>query len=210
MFKLPTSWKEISLKTYCDFEKIINDKSLDNHAKDVEIVSLLSGLSRSEILVLPLKTFHECLDKISFLNNLDLIVPLKSSKHLRFCIRGKWFKINLNASDLNGGQYIDLMTFLKENENPLLNIHNVLAVIATPLKWGLIPQKYDGKDHADRASFLYENMPMSIAYPVLVFFCNLSQHLTAAMQDYLKTETTKKMNQIQAEMLDIMSVTAGL
>jgi len=210
MPKLPTSWKEISLKTYCGFEKIINDKSLDNHGKDVEIISLLSGISRSEILALPLKTLHECLDKIKFLNYLDLIRPLKNSKHLRFCIKGRWFKIKLNASDLTGGQYIDLMTFLKENENPTANIHNVLAVIVAPLKWGLIPIKYDGKDQSERAAFLYENMSMSIAYPILVFFCNLSQHLTAAMQDYLKTETTKKMNQIQTEMMDIMSVTAGL
>jgi len=210
MPKLPNSWKEISLKTYCGFEKIMNDQSLDNHAKDVEIVSLLTGISRSEILALPLKTLHEYMDKVKFLNNLDLIEPLKNSKNFRFCIKGKWFKIKLNASDLTGGQYIDLMTFLKENENPVSNIHNILAVIATPLKWGLMPIKYDGKDHAERSSFLYEYMPMSIAYPILVFFCNLSQHLTTAMQDYLKTETTRKMNLIQAEMLDIMNVTAGL
>src|SRR6185312_7334758 len=121
MPKLPTSWKEISLKTYCGFEKIMNDKGLDNHAKDVEIISLLTGISRNEILALPLKTLYEYIDKIKFLNNLDLIEPLKNSKNFRFCIKGKWFKIKLNASGLTGGQYIDLMTFLKENDNPISN-----------------------------------------------------------------------------------------
>ena len=210
MPKLPTSWKEISLKTYCGFEKIMNDQSLDNHSKYVEIVSLLSGLSRIEILDLPLNSLNECMDKVSFMNSLDLIRPLKNARQVRFCIRGRWFRINLNALKLTGGQYIDLMTFLKDNENPISNIHRILAVIATPLKWGLIPVKYDGKDHQERASFLLENMPMSIAYPVLVFFCNLSQHLTAAMKDYLKTETIGKMNQIQTELLNIMSVMVGL
>ena len=197
MPQLPTSWKEISLKTYCSLDKIFKDNTLNATEKDVEILSLLSDKPRSEILKLPFNTRHELLRKIGFLNNLDSIKPIKSSKRIRFFIKGKRFEIKLNATELTGGQYIDLMTFLKEPEATNQNIHSIIAVLTQPLKWGLFRTKYDGKDHAARAALFYENIPVSVAYPILVFFCNLSEHLTVAMQAYLKTETTKKMELIR-------------
>lgn len=101
------------------------------------------------------------------------------------------------------------MTFLKDPEAANQNIHNVLAVIASPLKFGFIKTKYNGKDHEARAKFFFENMPVSIAYPALVFFCNLSELLTLPMAAYLQQETTGKMNQIQTQMQDIMTAMAG-
>ena len=206
---LPTSWKEISLKTYVEIDRIIKDNMLNTSEKDVEVLSLLSGKARSEILGLSFNSRHELLCKIGFLNNLDSLKPLKSSKRLRFSIKGKRFEIKLNATELTGGQYIDLMTFLKEPDTTNQNIHNILAVLAKPLKWGFIKTRYHGKDHEKRASFFYENLPISIAYPILVFFCNLSQHLTVAMQDYLKTRTAQKMELIRLGMQDIMNATDG-
>ncbi len=206
---LPTSWKEISLKTYCLLDGIIKDNDLNTIDKDIEILSLLSEKPRSEILALPFNVRHGYLRKIEFLNNLNSIKPLQSAKSFRFFIKGKRFEIKLNATELTGGQYIDLMTFLKDPEATNQNIHNILAVIVLPLKFGLFKSKYDGEAHAIRAAFFYENMSVSIAYPILVFFCNLSEHLTQAIQDYLKTETVKKMDMIKVGMQDIMSATAG-
>jgi len=209
MLTLPTSWKEISLKTYCELNRIIKDNDLNTNDKDIEILSLLSSKPRNEILALPFNIRHEFMRKIGFLNNLDSIEPLQSAKNFRFFIKGKRFEIKLNATELTGGQYIDLMTFLKDTEATNQNIHNILAVIASPLKFGFFKTRYHGKDHLTRAAFFYENMPLSIAYPILVFFCNLSEHLTIAMQTYLKTETTQKMELIRHGMKDIMSATAG-
>jgi len=210
MPKLPTSWKKISLKTYVELDRIIKDNTLNTSEKDIEVLALLFGKARSDILGLPFNIRHELLQKIQFLNNLDSIKPLRLSKGFRFLIKGRRFEITLNATELTGGQYIDLMTFLKDTEATNQNIHNILAVLAAPLKLGFIKTKYDGKDHEKRAAFFYENMPVSIAYPILVFFCNLSEHLTVAMQAYLKTETSKKMELIRLRMQDIMSATAGL
>jgi hypothetical protein len=124
-------------------------------------------------------------------------------------LKGKRFRLLLNVSVLTGGQYIDLMTFLKNPEAINQNIHNVLAVIASPLKLGLFKTKYDGKKQAERAKFFHDNMPVSIAYPILVFFCNLSSHLTPAIAAYLNRDTMEKMSMVQHQVQDIMNATDG-
>jgi len=204
--KLATSWKQITLKTFSELDAIIRNNALQTSEKDIEILSLLSGKSIEEIHALPFKTKNKYLTQISFLNKLEII---KEKVPAYFMIKRRIFRLTLNATELNGGQYIDLMNFLKDPDATTRNIHNVLAIIALPMKFGLIKTKYSGKKHAPRAKFFYENMPVSIAYPILVFFCNLFAYLTIATADYLKTETRKKMNQISMEMQDIMSVSVG-
>ena len=204
--KLPTSWKQISLKTFSELDSIIRNDRLNSNEKDLAILSLLSGKSNEEIQALPFKTRNKYLKQIQFLNKLDMA---RKGVPKFLMIKGKLFRLTLNATELSGGQYIDLMNFLKDPDATTKNIHNVLAVIALSMKFGLIKTRYDGKNHATRAKFFYENMPVSIAYPILVFFCNLSVSLTSATADYLKTETRKKMNEISRQMQDIMSVSAG-
>ena len=203
---LPKSWKEITLQKFSDLDLILKDEDLDASAKDLKILTLLIGKSEGEILALPFKTKHLLLKKMSFLYDLGSIQP---KVHKYFSLKGKRFRFILNTTELSGGQYIDLMTFLKDPDALNQNIHNVLAVIASPMKFGILKTKYNGKKHEALARFFYENMSVAIAYPALVFFCKLSEHLTLPMADYLRRETTTQMNQIQTQLQDFRSAMAG-
>ena len=132
---LPKSWNQITLKTFAELDLIVRDASLDTNDKDIQILSLLSGNTLEELLLLSFKAKRKYLNQIQFLKSLD-IVNTKPRRYFR--VQNKWFKLALNASEISGGQYIDLMTFLKDPEAANQNIHNVLAVIALPLKYGFL------------------------------------------------------------------------
>lgn len=102
------------------------------------------------------------------------------------------------------------MTFLKDPSAINENIHKILAVLLTPMKFGFIKTKYNGKKHEALANFIDENMPVSIAYPILVFFCNLSGNLMQGITAFLKAETTPKINQTQAQLQTITNSMDGL
>lgn len=186
--KMPTSWKEISLKTFVILQEIANDPDTDKTDKDIDAICLLAGITYQECMELTLKEKQQALKSLSFLQDLNKINP-KAHRYIK--IGRIWFKIALDVSEISGGQYLDLMTFLKDPDKAFENIHNVLAVLATPLKFGIIKTKYDGAKHADRGKLFYENLSISQAYPIMVFFCTLSDHLTINILDSLKKQTLK-------------------
>lgn len=192
---LPKGWHEVTLKDYFAVQEIQKDEFLEQVDKDTEIIALLSGTTYKAVMDMELGDKRQALSSIQFLTNLDKIRP-KIKKHI--WVKGKRFYIELNMSKITGGQYIDLMTFLKDQTKSNENIHNVLAVLAKPLKFGFIkPKQYDGETHLSRARMFYENLTVAQVYPIMVFFCSLSEHLMKAMQDYLKTEMMKATRTIE-------------
>jgi hypothetical protein len=186
--KLPKSWDEITLKQFAMLQEIQNDELIDDTEKSIETIRYLAGLTYPQALELPLKEKAAALKTLSFLNTLDKISP-KAKKHI--WIKGKRHKITLDVSELTQGQYIDIKTFLKEPDKSFENLHNVFAVICQPLKYGFKPTKYDGIEHKDRALLFYETLTISQVYPVLVFFCTLSDNLTINILASLKKQTQK-------------------
>lgn len=191
---LPKGWHEVTLKTYFAVQEIQGDEFLDQIDKDTEIIAMLSGTTYKAVMDLTLADKRTALNQIQFLKDLDKIRP-KVKTH--FWLKGKRFFVELQMQNITGGQYVDLMTFLKDPAKSNENIHNVLAVLAKPLKFGFIkPKKYDGEHHKERAKLFYENLTVANIYPIMVFFCRLSDYLMKAMQDYLNSELMTAMTLI--------------
>src|SRR5438309_4627904 len=110
---LPSSWKDISLKFFSELDAIMKNNSADVVEKDLLLLSYLSGRSCEEILALSLKARNKCFRRIQFLGSLENI-HLKAPEY--FILKRKIFRLILNASELSGGQYIDLMTFLRDGD----------------------------------------------------------------------------------------------
>jgi hypothetical protein len=210
---LPTSLSQITLKTYASIDRILKDPDLDTARKDTLMLALLSGKTEEEILEVTLQDRNRVLQKLDFLNEaFGEQKPGRFSKPARFRrlkVKGQRFHVINAAGQLTGGQYIDLMNFLKDPEALVRNIHNVLAVICLPLKFGILRQKYKGSEHARVARLFLEHLTVADALPVLVFFCRLSRHLTPGIMDYLNRQTRTRMQQLQGRMQEIISGTAG-
>jgi hypothetical protein len=229
---LPTSLSQITLKTYASIDRILKDPDLDTARKDTLLLALLSGKTEAEIHELTLQDRNRLLQKLDFLNEAWEPTPTlpksreemlpdqqptdrqpsklsKPSKPSKLSVKGQRFHVITDAGQLTGGQYIDLMNFLKDPDALLQNIHNVLAVICLPLKFGILRQKYKGSEHARVARLFLGHLTVADALPVLVFFCRLSRHLTPGIMDYLNRQTRTRMQQLQDRMQDIISSTAG-
>lgn len=204
---IPKGWHGVTLKTYFQVQEIQNDEFLDQIDKDTEIIALLTGTTYKDVMGLTLEAKRDELSRIQFLKDLDKIRP-KLKKH--FWIKGKRFYVELNMQKITGGQYVDLMTFLKQPDKANENIHNVLAVLAKPLKFGFIKaKKYDGENHLERAKLFYDNLKVLQVYPITVFFCKLSDYLTKAMLDYLNSELMTANKMIEELKVTIGIDTAG-
>lgn len=153
--------------------------------QSVNAICILTGMQESQVNALPLSQVKLLLFKMDGIINPSF--PKKVKNKIK--IAGKWYKANLLINELSAGQYIDISEFAKDVEG---NLHKLVATVYLPCKrnWygKLVAQPYNGKDHEDRAMLFKANMPISVAYPCALFFCNLSNELIAATQNYFLTK----------------------
>ena len=82
---------------------------------------------------------------------------------------------------LTAGQYIDVKTLCVD---PFNDLHLMCAILCQPCK----DKEYRGESVPERAKFFYENMPVQIAYPLMMFFFRLLEALNTNIQGFLKTK----------------------
>lgn len=151
-------WSDITVSKFRELQEIIlgNDDEL---TKKIFIYSSLTGYRIEDARELPLGSFLEQYAKeVAFMNDPIPQVISKSWKHGE-----KEYNITTDISKLTAGQYIDFKNFAKEKDN----IHTIMAVLCYDGK------KYDGSNHEERAMIINEYMPITVAYPLCVFFLNL-------------------------------------
>ena len=112
---------------------------------------------------------------------------------------------DLDATQMTSGRYMSIMESIKQN--PLDNIHTVLFNVAHPVKRTLTGFKRYDFEPAELHKRIedFKQMPISIANPMAVFFCNLSVALTSVSVDYSVSQMeimNKEMNQLAEDLTD--------
>lgn len=186
--KLPSSWKEITIKNFVEAYDILLDTNYDIIDKNLHLLSALSGQPFSYYETLPLVKLKQAISQVQFMNDLKSI---DTRLPLSFIIGKTVYDVVHDPSKLSGGQYIDLMNILSQcstqkeiNEH----IHDLLAVICVPRRFIFFKGKYDGAQHKEVAELFYHKLTMNVAYPVALFFCKLWEHLTPTIKTYLESE----------------------
>ena len=164
---------------------------------------MLTGKKREEIKELTIPDFHKLVKKMSFLNE-----PLsKELKKKRFIIGGKWYEFKIEAKKMLFGEYISVMEILQQagdNEDVLFNnLHKILTVICRPVyktMFGFKTMDIDGEKIRETADNFYKNMPITIAYPIGVFFYQRSPNLMEAIKTSLMAEANKKIEEVKADL----------
>ena len=191
--KIPTSWEDITLGQYIELRPILQTKE-DDIKRVINILCVLTGKKREEIRNVTIPDFHKLVKKMSFLND-----PLpKQLNKRRFLIGGKWYEFKLDAKKMLFGEYISVMEILQksgDNEDLLFNnLHKILTVICRPVYktlFGFKSVDIDGDLIRETANNFYNNMPITIAYPIGVFFYQRYPTLTKTIKTSLMKEANK-------------------
>jgi len=189
--KEAANWSEVTVGMYQALMLI--DKSQQAIEQEIQLLSILSGREAWVYECLPINELKDKIAKTSFLGQLPTgngPIP----KTLKFA--DKKYSVNLKINDLSGGQYIDLMTLTKDSAKITERLHEILAIFIHPMErkyfmWFPIP--YSGLKHREVADDIKKHLPMSIAYPIALFFCLLYENSISGIQDYFLQQSQREM-----------------
>ena len=188
-----SKYSDLTIKQFLNC-KLISEMQTDPIDRNVRLLAEVSGKSVDEIESLPLT---ELKAKLKYLANIEDLGEVGKVR-MKFKVKGKSFKVIWKTQELTSGQYIDVSHFTKEPDKIIYNIHNNLAAISVPMKYGLIQQKYDGAKHKDIADLLYNHMTIAQAYPIMLFFCRYFAELDSNILTFLVEEGKKALKEVEA------------
>ncbi len=169
---IPTKWEDVTIGNYINLRPILNSE-LTPIQRVVNILAVLTGEKKEVIKNISLDQYKTIKEKMYFL---ETEIP-KKLKDKRFKIGGKYYEFKLDAKSLLFGEYINNMEILqnaKDNEEVIFNnLHYILTTICRPVekkffRWRDI--KVDGELLRKTSDNFLTNMPITIAYPIGVFF----------------------------------------
>jgi len=179
--KLPKNWHGVTIAQLLKIHSIAQDTALDEVGREVATVSVLSGLPEEEIerryTLNDLKLFAA---RLNFLKDL----PKENIPKAFFC-QGTRYVLELEPQKLKGNQYADLTGYAITGDL-LEDCPRVMAIISRPCKWLIKPMPYQPKDVVATAELFKHNLPVSIAYPVAVFFWTYYKSLIRITESYLE------------------------
>jgi hypothetical protein len=188
-----SKYSDLTIKQFLNC-KLISEMQTDPIDRNVRLLAEVSGKTVDEIESLPLT---ELKAKLKYLANIEDLGEVGKVR-MKFKVKGKSFKVIWKTQELTSGQYIDVSHFTKEPDKIIYNIHNILAAISVPMKYGLIQQKYDGAKHKDIAELLYNHMTIAQAYPIMLFFCRYYEELDSNILTFLVEEGKKALKEVEA------------
>ena len=188
---IPTTWDDITLEKYINLRPVLNTE-MQPVERVINTLCILTGEKKEVIRNISLEQYHELLDKMKFLTS-DIPTKLKAK---RFKVGGKYYEFQLDAKRLLFGEYINAMELLQDaanNEDVIFNnLHKILTTICRPVekkrfKWQNV--KIDGEVIRHTADNFYKNMPITIAYPIGVFFLQSLTELNGRYKNLFDAES---------------------
>lgn len=199
---MPTNWSQITIKQFIVIYNISRSE-IDETEKLIEIAAYLMGKDSSEMDAMPISTLHS----LSFLMDIDSL-PQKFPKW--FLFKGRMYKPMMNiAKEWTSGMYIDVKACLKEPDGTIDNLAKLMAIICLPANWFGVANKYKGDKVAARAK-VFEELPVTLAYPMCVFFCNRLESLTKLTRTYLDNKIQENLKIAKDIAKDIANTGDGL
>jgi hypothetical protein len=182
------------------FQKLQSIATLetDELLKATRLVQVLLDKSEAEIDAMPVKKFGKLCVKLQNAFDVKVIKETNTKPKSLITANGKVYKLNLEIKPpFNTGRYIEVISFSKSD--PIMNMHNILASICTPMKWSwrklnFVNQEYNALKHEEYANDLKE-ADFRHGYHAMVFFCKVLVHSTNNTTDYLERQIEKWMRE---------------
>lgn len=208
---IPTEWEDITIAKYIDLRPVLNSK-LNPIERVISILAVLTGEKKEVIRNVSLEQYKDIKEKMRFL---ETELPKQLEKK-RFEIGGKFYEFKTDANKLLFGEYINNMEILqnaKDDEEAVFNnLHHILTTICRPvekkfLRWKEI--EVDGELLRETADNFLHNMPITIAYPIGVFFYSHLGNLTEDIKTSLVEEAERKVKEAEKELASLKDGDGG-
>lgn len=199
MKRIPRSWKEVTLKQYIELEllpKYDTDNEEEILKRKITEAHILTRLSVQEIDKMPFGELYE----------IKRLLDSNKPQRLRrsFKHNGVRYRVQLNPVKLDADKFLSILNLSRKD--PIKKTPQILLNVCRPYKRVLFfwrkyydfePEEYVKKIEE------FEQLPMNIASPILVFFCNLSEKLLKRIQEYSDQQMKKQikiLNKTKAEL----------
>ena len=191
--KIPTELKDITLRQYKSYEKIIKANVTDQNSErfiNIKMLEIFCNIPYEYASKMLLNDFVEIVDKI----NAMLMEKPTLVKH--FKMGDSNFGFIPNLEEMTFGEYIDL----DQNIGDPDKIEYVMAVLYRPVKQQ-VGERYS--IHEYEPEMLREamlNMPMNAVVSSILFFWNLGIDCTSVMTNYLSPKERALIRQQQEDL----------
>jgi hypothetical protein len=129
--------------------------------------------------------------------NVSFSAPEGKAKNSVRIGKRKFFSSTL-VSEINAAEFIDLTEFTKSEEDIILNLHNILAVFYKDTSW------FKKLDRAKTGELFLKEMDAEVAYPLAVFFCNLSVAFSKTMIHSLRKQEARLVKKQRKTLRDLL------
>ena len=172
------------------FQRLQAIATLDSEEieKASRLVQVLLEKSEAEVDAMPLKKFAKLCDKLKKAFDLTIDAATMSKPKSIIVANGNVYNLNFDIKPpFNTGRYIEVLTFSKDD--PIMNMHNILASICTPMRWSwrkfnYVKTEYDALKHEEYAEDM-KQADFRHGYYAMVFFYSLLTNLTGGTMDSL-------------------------
>jgi len=183
--EIPETLNEIKLKDYKHFFKF-QDENVDDRFYKAKMIEIFCRIPPIAVRNMKATDIVEICDIINgmFDTNHQLIHSFK--------LNGVEYGFIPNLEDMSFGEYVDLDTFIGDNDN----LHRAVNVLYRPIEHRQ-GNRYTIKEYDPNTSEIAKDMPLDAVLGAVVFFYNLGKELSIAMLNCLD----KKNEQTLAEYL---------
>ena len=175
----PDSLSEITLEQYQKYLKI-QENNEDETFLAIKMIEIFCGLRGDVIMKIKASSIREITDILTKMFNER--PPLVRE----FTMKGKEYGFIPKLEDMSFGEYVDLDTFIGDNEN----MHRAMSVLYRP-----ITQKHNDKylieEYKGEDNEIMKDMPMDAVLSSVIFFYNLGMDLSKVMLNYLQKQENK-------------------
>lgn len=173
------SFEDLKLRVFFDVEDIVAS-DMDMLDKEVNLISLLAGMSPDEVLNMPLDEFGKYTSKLRFITE----TPNRKVPKNVYVINGRKYEVQYNADSMTVAQYVDYCTYGREKDEKDKLI-GMLSVFLIPKgkKYGEYDMTQVREDMLD--------MSVTDVYSLSAFFLDWCKALTEATRTCLVRKLKK-------------------
>ncbi len=165
-FKLniPTSLNEITLGQYQEFDKLTVEKEADLQLRMIEIFCKVPTYVARGM---------KATDVASVCKSINTMFDTKHQLLNIFNLNGQKYGFIPSLEDMSFGEYVDLDTFIGDNEN----LHRALNVLYRPIV-NQVGKRYIIKEYNPDDAAVAKEFPLDAVFGSIVFFYNLGTELS--------------------------------
>lgn len=181
---IPTSLKDITLRKYLSFQKLMNQDGNDENFIRLSAVTIFCGISTDEAFKMSQKDFNETYLVI------EKTLQLEPVFIQTFKMKGKEYGFIPNLDNISSGGYMNLDGYFGSEET----WHNAMSVLYRPITnkvgtlYAIEPYTKDSGGNAE----LMLDATLDVVFGSMVFFYNLNNDLLRSMMAYLEHPEQRK------------------